>query len=209
MKNMTPIALTTVATLLLLSGGVAQANPWGGSRIDYNNSFNTSNRTATQVDNSQRFNRDYRLNYKLDNSARTKINNDTRVDLKYDYRSDKLDATQNLNQFRNYNSAVNQTGFNAGSATGHSMNQSQGGTAVGSLSSEANSSRHQGHSLLSPSYSYNAGAVAKGNMSNSQIGGIQSGMQVGDVTNLQSNNQTQDATSGVASSDTVSNSAAK
>lgn len=213
MKNTHKTALTAVAALFVLSAAVAEANPYGygykGTQIDYSNSFNTSNKTKTDIDNSQRIKRDYSLDYKVDNSARTRINNDTRLDLKYDYRNDNISAGQNLNQYRGYSSGINQGAFNAGSATGHSMKQKQGDTTVGSLVDETNTRTHKGHSLLSPNYSYNAGNVAKGNMNQSQIGGIQSGMQIGDVANVQSNSQAQNATSGVSSHDSVSNTASK
>ncbi|WP_210397200.1 hypothetical protein [Motiliproteus sediminis] len=212
MKIFNKAALATAVTLFALNVSVAEANPWvgyKGNKIGYTNSYNNTNNIDTRVDNSQRFKRDYRLDYKLDNSRRTKIDTDTRIDLKYDIRNDRLNAKQDLNSFRNYSSGVNQNAFNAGAATGHSMNQSQGSTSVGSLVSDTATSNNRGHRVLSPSYSIHSGDVAKGNMSGSQIGGIQSGMQVGDVTNLQQNTQAQDATSAVASSDVVSNNVAK
>ncbi len=211
MKAFHKTALAAAVTVFALSTAVAEANPLGftHSRIDYGNSFNTDTKTDIDVDNSKRLRKDTRLNYNLDNSVRTKVNNDYRLKFNYDYRKDDINAKQNLNQIRSYKSAVNQRAFNSGSASGHAMTQNQGGTSVGSLVSETTTSKHKGHTLLSPTRSFASGNVAKGNMNQSHIGGIQSGMQVGDVANIQGNTQNQRAVSGVTSSDSVSNSASK
>ncbi|MEH6650885.1 MAG: hypothetical protein V7707_12730 [Motiliproteus sp.] len=212
-KKINKTAIATVATLFVMTAGIVEANPLGYGfkvgKVDYSNSFNTSNKSNTDIDNSKRFKRNFTLDYKADNSVRTKINTDHRTDVKYDIRKDKINANQNLNQYRNYSSGVNQDANNYGSASGHSMKQKQGGTRVGGLVDQNTRTSHIGHNLLSPSIQSHTGDQAYGNMRNSQIGGIQSGMQVGDVANLQSNNQTQHGSSGVSSSDKVSNTAAK
>ena len=213
MKNMLikKTLLASAVTALALTAAVAEANPWGYgyNNVGYTNSFNRTAKTDVDVDASTKINRDYRLNYNLDNSSRTKLNSNFKSDYSYDYRKDDINANQNMNQFRAYSSGVNQNSFNAGAATGHSMNQSQGATSVGSLVSETSTSKHKGHSVLSPTYSSTYGSVSKGNMYGSQIGGMQSGAQLGDVANVQSNAQCQQATSAVSSSDSVSNTAKK
>ncbi len=213
MKNMLikKTLLASAVTAFALTAAVAEANPWGYgyNNVGYTNSFNRTTQTDVDVDASSKIKRDYRLNYNLDNSVRNKVNNNFKLDYKYDYRKDDINANQNMNQFRAYSSGVNQTGFNAGTATGHSMNQSQGGTSVGSLVSETSTSKHKGHSLLSPAYSSSYGSVSKGNMYGSQIGAMQSGAQLGDVANVQGNTQGQQAASAVTSTDSVSNTAKK
>lgn len=213
MKNINKTAIATVATLFALTAGVAQANPFGHGykygKVDYSNSFNTSNKANIDVDNSKRFKRNFMLDYRADNSTRTKIDTDYRTNLNYDIRKDKINANQGVNQYRNYFSGVNQGATNVGGASGHSMNQTQGGTSVGSLVDHTSRTSHKGHSFFSPSVYTNKGDQATGNMTASQIGGIQSGMQTGDVANLQTNNQIQNGTSGINSSDSVSNGASK
>ncbi|MCW9053685.1 MAG: hypothetical protein OQJ91_15440, partial [Motiliproteus sp.] len=185
--------------------------PWGYqyNNIGYKDSFNRTTDTKVDVDASRTSQRDYRLNYNLDSSVRNKLNNNFKLDYKYDYRKDDISATQNMNQVRAYRSGVNQNAFNVGGASGHSMNQTQGGTSVGSLVNESHTTKHKGHSLLSPTYTSANGSVSKGNMFGSQIGGMQSAMQVGDVANIQGNTQDQRAASSVSSADAVSNTAKK
>ncbi|WP_421863390.1 hypothetical protein [Motiliproteus sp.] len=213
MKAINKTAIVTVATLFALTAGIAQANPFGYGykvgKVDYSNSFNTDNKAKINIDNSKRFNRNFMLDYRVDNSSRTKVNTDYRIKQSKDIRKNKINANQSLNQYRNYYSGVSQGANNYGSATGHSMKQKQGGTSVGSLVDQTNRTQHKGHSFLSPSVHTNSGDQATGNMTHSQIGGIQSGMQLGDVTNLQTNSQKQNASSGVSSSDSVSNTASK
>ncbi|WP_133297389.1 hypothetical protein [Motiliproteus coralliicola] len=213
MKAINKTAIATVATLFALTAGVTQAGPYGYGykvgQVDYTNSFNTHNKAKINVDNSKRFNRNFMLDYRVDNSSRTKVDTDYRINLNKEIRKDKINANQNLNQYRNYYSGVNQGASNIGSATGHSMKQKQGGTSVGSLVDQTKRTQHKGHSFLSPSIHTNSGDQATGNMTHSQIGGIQSGMQLGDVANLQNNSQTQNGRSGVGSSDSVSNTASK
>ncbi|MCW8885991.1 MAG: hypothetical protein OQK12_12190 [Motiliproteus sp.] len=203
--------LASAVTALALSATVAQAGPWGYqyNNIGYKDSFNRTTDTKVDVDASRTSQRDYRLNYNLDSSVRTKLNNNFKLDYKYDYRKDDISATQNMNQVRAYRSGVNQNAFNAGGASGHSMNQTQGGTSVGSLVNESHTTKHKGHSLLSPTYTSASGNVSKGNMFGSQIGGTQSAMQMGDVANVQGNTQNQQAASSVSSADVVSNTAKK
>ncbi|MEH6470099.1 MAG: hypothetical protein V7752_02505 [Halopseudomonas sp.] len=213
MKAINKAVLATVASAIVLTAGVAQATtPSFGYKpvgIDYTNSFNNTNKFKTKVDNSKRFESNTDLKYNRDNSVRNRLSNDYKLDLRYDYRQDNLNANQNLNQLRGYSSGVGQNAGNVGNATGHSMKQKQGDTSVGSLVSETNTSKHKGHNLLSPTYSSHYGSSNSGNMMQSHIGGVQSGMQGGNVTNLQGNDQQQDATSFVSSDDTVSNSASK
>lgn len=213
MKAITKTALATVATLAVLTTGVAQANPVGYGypqvKIGYDGSFNTTNKYNTRIDNSKRVDSRTNLNYDLDNSVRNRLNQSYRLNSSHDYRSDNLNANQNLNQKRNYFSNVGQNATNQGGASGHSMGQKQGGTAVGTLVSESNANKHKGHNIASPTYSRQYGNTSSGNMLNSQIGSVQSGMQGGNVTNLQANDQDQTAVSFVSSDDDVSNSAAK
>jgi len=213
MNPTTKTLIAAVATLMTLSAGAANAqSPVFGYqpiKIGYSDSFNTSNRSKTQIDNSKRVDSSTRLNYDLDNSLRYKLNNHNDYQLRYDYRQNDINANQSLNQYRNYSSDIGQSAANVGGASGHSMDQDQGGTTVGALVSETNTSKHQGHSLLSPSFSSQYGSTDKGNMSYSQIGGVQSGMQMGDVTNLQGNDQRQAGASYVGSVDSVSNSSSQ
>jgi len=210
MKTVHKTVIAT-ATAFALTAGMAQANPWnyGINNIDYRNSFNTSASRSVDVNNSKKMNTDYRLNVKQDNSRRTSIDRDFKQNYRYDYRKDSINANQSMNQVRKYNSGVGQNAANVGGAKGHSMKQAQGGTSIGSLVSESNTSKHKGHSLLSPTYSSNYGSTSKGNLYGSQIGGTQSGLQMGNVINAQNNQQKQAATSSVGSRDRVSNSATK
>ncbi|WP_210397882.1 hypothetical protein [Motiliproteus sediminis] len=204
------IALSTVAALNV--GAAHAGSPVFGYKpikIDYNGSFNTNNDVRTRIDNSKRVDTDTRLNYDLDNSVRYKLSNKFDYDLRYDYRQDNIGADQAINQYRNYSSDVGQNAGNVGGASGHSMSQSQGDTNVGALVKERSYSSNRGHSLLSPSFSSHSGSTHTGNMSGSQIGAGQSGVQVGDVTNVQSNDQQQTASSYTGSIDWVGNSASK
>ncbi len=211
MKTISKLTLATAAATIALTAGVAQANPWGYgfNKVDYRGSFNTDTKTAISVDRSRKINTDTRLKYDIDNSRRSYSNRDFRLNYKYDLKTDKINANQSLNQVRGYSSNVGQTSANLGSASGHSMNQNQGGTSVGSLVSETSTTKRKGHNLLSPSYSSAYGNTSKGNMYGSHIGGTQSGMQLGNVVNAQNNTQKQAAVSGVSSTDSVSNSASK
>ncbi len=213
MKAINKTVLASIVSVVVLSVGGAQAGtPSYGYKpvqIDYSNSFNNSNKYKTRIDNSTRADSNTRLNYDLDNSVRNNLSNNYKLDLRYDYRQDNLNANQNLNQLRSYSSGVGQNAGNVGNATGHSMKQKQGDTSVGSLVSETNTRKHTGHSLLSPTYSSHYGSTSNGNMMQSHIGGVQSGMQGGNATNLQGNDQQQDAASYVGSIDTVSNTASK
>ncbi len=213
-KNLTvKTALAAAVTAIALTAGAAQANPWvygyGYQKVDYTNSFNRSHKTDVAVDASQRIKRDYRFNYNLDNSVDTRIKKDTRLNYNYNLRKNDINASQNLNQLRAYRSSVGQNAANVGSASGHSMKQKQGGTTVGSLVSETSATRHKGHNIGSPTYSYSNGNVDKGNMFGSQIGANQSGAQFGNVANIQGNSQGQRATSAVGSVDSVKNTASK
>ncbi|MEH6624820.1 MAG: hypothetical protein V7739_00110 [Motiliproteus sp.] len=208
---MKTIAKLTLVTAITMAAGMAQANPWGYgfNKVDYKNSFNTDTKSAVSIDSSKKTNTDYRLNYDIDNSRRSLTNIDTRLNYRYDLKTDNINANQSLNQVRGYSSNVGQSSGNVGGAAGHSMNQSQGGTSVGSLVSETSTTKHKGHSLLSPSYTTSLGNVSKGNMYGSHIGGSQSGLQMGNVVNAQNNTQNQNAYSGVVSTDAVSNTASK
>ncbi len=211
MKISAKTALTSAIAAVALSAGLAQANPWGYNykSADYTNSFNRMYQTDVTIDKSRQINKDTRLNYHRDNSVRTLVNKNYALDYKLDYRKDDIKANQKMNQLRKYSSAVNQNAANVGSASGHSMKQKQGGTSVGSLVSEKHTSARKGHNLWSPTVTGNYGNVAKGNMYGSQIGANQTGLQGGNVTNLQANAQHQSAASSVGSSDRVSNTATK
>ena len=213
MKTISKLTLATAVTAFALTAGVAQAGPWGYhygiNKIDYKNSFNTNKTTDISIDRSQKFKTDTRLNYDLDRSRHTEINRDTRLNYERNYKLNKINANQWKNEYRAYRSNVGQNAANIGNASGHSMKQSQGGTAVGSLVRENSTNMHKGHSVLSPKYSTSIGSVSKGNMYGSHIGGSQSAVQVGNVANVQSNAQTQQAKSGVTSSDSTANTASK
>ncbi|MCW8884222.1 MAG: hypothetical protein OQK12_03070 [Motiliproteus sp.] len=213
MKTFSKMTLATAVTAIALTAGVAQAGPggyyYGINKIDYTNSFNTDRTTDVSIDRSQKFKADTRLNYDIDRSRSTEINRDYRLNYGLDYKIDNIKANQSLNQFRAYGSNVGQNAANVGGASGHSMNQTQGGTSVGSLVKGTSVSKRKGHNFLSPSYTSGFGSQSKGNMYGSHIGGSQSAMQMGNVVNAQNNAQSQNATSGVGSIDAVSNSAAK
>lgn len=213
MKAINKKALAAIATFAVLSAGMAQAGPSGYGypkiKIGYDNSFNKTNHLNATFDNSKRVDSRTSLNYDLDNSVRNRLNYDYRLNSNFNYRADQLNAGQNLNQNRNYFSNVGQNAANQGSASGHSMSQQQGGTSVGSLVDKTTVSKHKGHSFASPSISRQFGSVSTGNLYGSQIGSVQTGMQAGDVTNLQGNDQDQTATSFVSSDDKVSNNASK
>lgn len=211
MKTIQKTALATVATVFALTAAIAEANPlgYGSNKIKYADSFNSKTNTDIDIDNSKKFNSNFRLNYDVNNSRQTHIDKDTRLNYRYDIRKDDINAKQRMNQFRAYSSGVGQSAGNVGSARGHSMQQNQGGTSVGALVSETSNRSHKGHNLLSPGYSSAYGNVAKGNMSGSQIGAMQSGMQMGNVINAQNNSQDQVGGSSVNSTDRVSNTATK
>jgi len=210
MKTVHKTVIAT-ATAFALTAGMAQANPWnyGFNNTDYRNSFNTSVSKRVDVNNSKKIDSDYRLNFKQDNSRRTSIDRDFKLNYRYDFRKDSINANQSMNQRRVYSSGVGQNAANVGGAKGHSMKQAQGGTSIGSLVSESNTSKHKGHSLFSPTYSSSYGSTSKGNLYGSHIGGTQSGLQMGNVINAQNNQQGQAATSSVSSRDGVFNRAAK
>ncbi len=125
-----------------------------------------------------------------------------------------------------------QQGSNQGGAQGHQLGQQQGGVAVGALvgsgaynmappaggrslqfAPQSNSltigqdnyAPVQLSNIAASNGSVHIGDVNQGNMYNSQIGNNQSGEQLGDSSNQQVNDQSQQAASQTGSSDALQN----
>ncbi|WP_027857747.1 hypothetical protein [Marinobacterium jannaschii] len=191
MNTIKSLTLSALFTAITFGSVAAQAQP-----VDYR-------LYSPNIEVSQK--------YKLNKHTHINKNKYNWVNKNYrsDYRQDNLNANLHMLQKRNYSSGVSQGAANVSGNVGNNMNQKQGATTVSTRSTDALRYRHGGLNIGSPSGVGSGGPKGNFFMDRSQIGGNQSGLQAGDNTSIQANNQRQHGQAYTGSLDYLSNSIKK
>ncbi len=195
-------------------------------------SFNQNYSGVREADNSRHSDAVSEADIAVDNSRQSTQQNRQALTRQYLLDQQYRSSQQQRDKQRDFSSGVGQAADNQGQARGHQLGQQQGSVSVGSLVTEHN--RDSGQTGAGFNWQFapqsnalrvdgdnnapiqlsninanggniHIGDVNKGNLYNSQIGNNQHGSQGGDSTNLQSNDQQQQADSQISSSDRANN----